>query len=46
MNKKGFVNQKLGKRTTRRYSMAKLKVQFDRRTQKQRGIIAKSKSSD
>jgi len=38
MGKKGFVNQKLGKQTSRCCDLAKLKVQYERRTQQQRGL--------
>jgi len=38
MTRKGFLNQKLGKQRTHRGQLARLKVQFERRTSKQRGM--------
>jgi hypothetical protein len=38
MSRKTFLNQKLGKQTTHRQSLSKLKPQFDRRTSQQRSL--------
>jgi len=46
MPKNRFINQKLGKRVTRRQALAKSKLQFERRTRQQRGMMKSRRRDD